>query len=215
MIVVDRLEDILPYVEDCKAVIFDLDDTLYDEKDYVRSGFAAVAKELPMVSQAEEKLWQAFERKEPAIDSVLKDEHIWTQELSRHCLAIYRSHKPRISLRTGARELLQKLKKEGKYLGIITDGRPEGQKNKIEALRLSTLVDSIVITDELGGVTFRKPNPISYEIIRESSNSCFQKMVYIGDNLIKDFVVPVKKGMVGIYFKNANGLYAVNKEKNG
>lgn len=207
MIVVDRLEDILPYVEDCKAVIFDLDDTLYDEKDYVRSGFAAVAKELPMVSHAEEKLWQSFERKEPAIDSVLKNEHIWTEELIQHCLAAYRNHKPRISLRKGVRELLQKLRQNGKYLGIITDGRPEGQRNKIEALTIVDMMDSILITDELGGLEFRKPNPISYELVKDQLEISYQQMAYIGDNISKDLVVPEAVGMKSILFKNKNGLY--------
>ena len=207
MIVVDRLEDILPYVENCKAVIFDLDDTLYDEKDYVRSGFAAVAKELPMISQPEEKLWRAFERKEPAIDSVLKQENIWTQELSCHCLTVYRNHKPKICLRKGTKEVLQTLRRDGKYLGIITDGRPEGQNNKIDALKITTLVDSIIITDTLGGVVFRKPNSISYEMMQERSGTNFSQMVYVGDNLAKDFIAPKTLGMMSIYFNNANGLY--------
>lgn len=207
MIVIDRLEDIIPYVENSKAVIFDLDDTLYDEKDYVRSGFVAVAKELPMINHAEEKLWQAFEQKEPAIDTVLRNEHIWTEELSRHCLTVYRNHKPQISLSKGVKELLQKLKREGKYLGIITDGRPEGQKNKIEALEIETLVDSIVITDDLGGIEFRKPNALSYEMMRKRCGCDFHQMVYIGDNLKKDFMTPCRVGMLSIYYKNRNGLY--------
>lgn len=207
MIVVDQLEDILPYVENCKAVIFDLDDTLYDEKDYVRSGFAAVAQELPMINHAEEKLWQSFERKEPAIDSVLKDELIWTEELSRHCLAVYRRHKPQISLRAGVRELLQKLRQDGKYLGIITDGRPEGQMNKIIALKIIDMMDSILITDALGGLKFRKPNPIGYELVKSQFEISYRQMAYIGDNISKDLVVPEAVGMKSILFKNKNGLY--------
>lgn len=34
----------LVYIDGLKAVIFDLDDTLYSEKDYVKSGYAAIAK---------------------------------------------------------------------------------------------------------------------------------------------------------------------------
>lgn len=209
MIVVDQLEAILPFVANSKAVIFDLDDTLYDEKDYVRSGFSAVAKELPMINQVESKLWSAFEQKLPAIDAVLKCEGVWTEELSRQCLEIYRNHKPCISLREDARDLLQKLRQDSKYLGIITDGRPEGQRNKIKALEVEPLVDSIIITDELGGMNFRKPNKKSYEIMQQRCNVEFQRMTYVGDNLKKDFVSPRYLGMLGIYFKNKNGLYVV------
>lgn len=207
MIVVDQLEAILPFVANSKAVIFDLDDTLYDEKDYVRSGFSAVAKELPMIDQVESKLWNAFEKKVPAIDAVLKHEGVWTKELSRQCLEIYRNHKPYISLRDGARDLLQKLRQDGKYLGIITDGRPEGQRNKIKALEVEPLVDSIIITDELGGISFRKPNEKSYEIMKQRCSAEFWQMAYIGDNISKDLIVPEAVGMKGILFKNKNGLY--------
>lgn len=55
-----------------------------------------------------------------------------------------------IELYDCARNLILCLKNKGIKLGTITDGRPEGQHNKIIALGLDGLVDDIIITDELG-----------------------------------------------------------------
>jgi FMN phosphatase YigB (HAD superfamily) len=41
---------------------------------------------------------------------------------------------PEISLYEGVSEMIEDLKAKGIKVGIITDGRPEGQKNKIKAL---------------------------------------------------------------------------------
>ena len=63
MIVIQNITDIWQHLNGLKAFIFDLDDTLYSEKEYVKSGYAAVAKVLPNVEDAETKLWKAFEEK--------------------------------------------------------------------------------------------------------------------------------------------------------
>ncbi len=94
-----------------------------------------------------------------------------------------------------------------KKIGIITDGRPERQKEKIKALGLKA--DEVIITDELGGIQYRKPNIKAFELMQHRLQIAYKKMVYIGDNISKDFRVPKKLEMNVIYFKNANGLYYV------
>lgn len=188
------------------AVIFDLDDTLYPEKDYVRSGYRAVAALLPEVEDAEGQLWQAFEDGKPAIDHVL--EQAGLQDRKAACLAAYRDHDPDIHLYPGAAELLAELRSRGVKLGIITDGRPEGQRAKLEALGLYDLVDSVLITDELGGSRFRKPNDIAFRIMQTRLNVPYEQMVYVGDNPAKDFHAPRTLGMQWIYFQNKDGLYS-------
>jgi putative hydrolase of the HAD superfamily len=195
------------HVQGLKAIVFDLDDTLYSEKEYVRSGFRAIADTLPKVKQMEEKLWQAFEQKKSAIDEVLSAEGIYTDELKQKCLSVYRFHQPNIHLYDSAKELLQQFRADGYKLGIITDGRPEGQRAKIKALGLDELVDYIIVTDELGGVEYRKPNKVAFVKMREILGVVFEEMCYIGDNLKKDFVAPEMLGMKAIYFANTDGLY--------
>ena len=92
-------------------------------------------------------------------------------------------------------------------MGIITDGRPEGQRNKIEALGLVSLVDDIIITDELGGVQFRKPCDIAFRIMQTRWKLPASQIVYVADNPAKDFQAPQQLGMKNVWFKNREGLY--------
>lgn len=85
--------------------------------------------------------------------------------------------------------------KRGKMLGLITDGRPHDQWNKIYALGIDKIMDYIIVTDELGGIAFRKPNPHTYEVMREELGVEYSQMVYVGDNLNKDFTAPKRLGI--------------------
>ena len=210
MIEITSITDVKQHIQGLKAIVFDLDDTLYSEKEYVRSGFQAIADTLPSVKQMEEKLWQAFEQKKSAIDEVLTEAGLYTDELKQKCLSVYRFHQPNVHLYAGAEELLAKLRADGYKLGIITDGRPEGQRAKIKALGLEGLVDYILVTDELGGVEYRKPNQAAFVKMKEALNVAFEEMCYVGDNVKKDFIAPEALGMKAIHFLNADGLY-VNK----
>ena len=192
-----------------KGVIFDLDDTLYSEKQYVRSGYRAVAAYLNDPS-AEEKLWQHFEEKKPAIDAYL--EEIGMPDKKNDCLQIYREHLPQVSLYEGAEQVILDLKRREIKIGIITDGRPDGQRNKIKALGLEKLVDDIIITDELGGIQFRKPNDIAFRIMQCRWKLPFEQMVYIGDNPAKDFQAPKQLGMRWLCYDNPDGLYRNHDE---
>ena len=204
MIVIDRILDCEQYLGDVDGVVFDLDDTLYSEKEYVRSGYAAVARSFPNISDMETRLWHAFELGLPAIDTILEEEHLLGQKAE--ALAIYRGHTPEIHLYSGVGELLQRLKTT-KQMGLITDGRPQGQRAKIEALNLEQYFDCVLITDELGGVEFRKPNPKAFCMMQERFGISFENMIYIGDNLKKDFIAPTQLGMKCCLFENAEGLY--------
>lgn len=195
------------YLDGVTAVVFDLDDTLYSEKDYVKSGYACIARAFPQIADMEKKLWSAFLAKKPAIDVVLNAEGITDDAEKARCLQLYRFHIPDIQLFPGVADMLQRLRNKGMKLGIITDGRPEGQWAKITALGLQAYVDEIIVTDELGGIEFRKPNTAAFERMCEKLGESFEQMVYIGDNSKKDFVAPEKLGMRAIHFLNPDGLY--------
>lgn len=191
----------------CKAAVFDLDDTLFSEKDYVRSGYQAIAAAFPQIERMEEKLWTAFVNGGKAIDEVLEAENAYTQENKDECLRIYRFHAPRIRLYDGVKEMLTRLKNAGIKLGLITDGRVEGQRAKINALGIETLFDSIVITDELGGAAYRKPCERAFVLTCERLGVAYADAIYIGDNPKKDFIAPEKLGMQTCWFSNPDGLY--------
>lgn len=207
MIEINNILDMELHINGLKAIIFDMDDTLYGEKEYVRSGYRQIAKILPQVQDAEGKLWSLFEAKKAAIDELLICEGLNSEELKQKCLRIYRFQEPEIHLYEGVENLLRQLRNKGFLLGVITDGRPEGQRAKIKALGLESLVDYIIVTDELGGVEYRKPNPRAFETMKEKLGVEYSEMCYVGDNIKKDFVAPEKLGMRSIWFKNKDGLY--------
>ncbi len=206
MIIIDNILDVPKYLDNIEAVIFDLDDTLYSEKEYVKSGYCAIAKSFKNIKNMDEKLWRAFLEKRNAIDYVLERESLLTKENKEKALEIYRNHIPNIHLYEGIEVIFDQLAKS-KKLGLITDGRPVGQRNKIKALNLEKYIKEIIITDELGGIEFRKPNTMAFELMQERMKILFEKMVYIGDNINKDFIAPEKLGMNVIYFRNDDGLY--------
>lgn len=186
-----------------KGVIFDLDDTLYPEKEYVKSGYRAVSDYLG--GKYEEQLWSFFESKKFAIDELLRE--LERKDEINDAIAVYRNHKPDIYLYPGIEEMLKKLREKGIKIGIITDGRPEGQKNKIEALNLRSLVNDIIITDELGGIQFRKPCDIAFRIMQTRWRLNPGEIIYVGDNLDKDFQAPRQLGMKSVLIDNKAGLY--------
>lgn len=189
-----------------KGIIFDLDDTLYSEKEYVKSGYKAVSDYLGC--GYEEKLWDYFEAGKPAIDEMLKE--IGREDEKAEVLKVYRSHKPDIHPYSGVAEMIAVLKAKGIKVGIITDGRSEGQHNKLKALGLD--IDDVIITDELGGIQFRKPCDIAFRIMAIRWRLNPADIVYVGDNPAKDFQAPQQLGMRSLYFQNQDGFYCSGRK---
>lgn len=208
MVIITNILDVEQHFDGITGVIFDLDDTLYSEKQYVRSGYKAVSKRLGNEIFVD-KLWKYFEKGKPAIDELLNEMNC--KDKKAECLEAYRFQEPDICLYGGVRGVLERLKQNYK-LGLITDGQPEGQKAKIKALGLGEYFDEIIIMDELGGIDFRKPNPRSFQILAESFSEEYNRMCYIGDNIHKDFIAPEMLGIKCIWFRNPDGLYSREKQ---
>lgn len=201
MIVLDNILDAEKNIGDLDAVIFDLDDTLYSEKEYVRSGYRKIAEHFRKPELANQ-MWSVFKRGGRAIDEVLAAHGM--EASKEEALRIYRFQEPDIQLYPGVLEMIDRIRMT-KKVGIITDGRPEGQWAKLKALNLA--VDHVIVTDELGGVEYRKPCTLAFERMQQVFDVPFEKIVYIGDNTKKDFIAPEKLGMKWIWFDNRDGIY--------
>ena len=208
MFEIQSLRDAQSHLLQKSVVIFDMDDTLYSETDYVRSGYQQIAKHFPEIDNMAVKLWDAFESGKQAINYVLEQEGLLSDDAVQQALSIYRNQIPTISLYPEAKELLAVLKNRGVRLGMITDGRPEGQRAKIAALGIEGYFEKIIITDELGDISYRKPNPAAFKLLQAHFGVPYSEMVYIGDNPKKDFIAPNALGMDSIYFRNSAGLYS-------
>ena len=174
--------------------VLDIDDTLYLERDYVRSGLYAVGRWLSENRNAEdffERAWTLFEfgARGNIFDTVLEDLGIFDKELVSRLVHLYRAHHPDISLQSDAREFLRRHKQDD--LAIISDGYSSAQWVKIRALNLEQYVDKIIVTDDWGK-DFWKPNSRAY-ILAQGGRSP-EECVYIADNPLKDFKAPVRLG---------------------
>ena len=197
-----------------KAVIFDLDDTLISEKEYVRSGFRQVAinisKEYNLdIDKVYELLLDTFEEDSKNVFNRVLDKLNISYEIDdiKKLVEIYRGHKPEIKLYDDAKYILDTLYKKGIKLGMITDGYKISQRKKLEALNIEDYFECIVVTDELGR-EFWKPHSKSYEIMKNKLKFDYDEMVYVGDNLSKDFVTANKLGMKTVFINRIEGVYS-------
>ena len=178
------------------VIIFDLDDTLYKEADFVKSGFFAVAIHLGNISYAEELIKYWVEGKN-AFQSLI-DRHSLPVSIDK-LLDIYRTHIPSIELDEPTASVLDDLVSKGKVLGVITDGRSITQRNKIKALGLHRWFEdeNIIISEEFGS---SKPNERNYRFFMSKYRD--RTYTYIGDNLAKDFLTPNLLGWRTICIKD-------------
>ncbi len=196
-----------------KAVVFDLDDTLISEHEYIRSGFNVVAHELSVKYQLLQedvflKLMNLFQESPKNVFNRLLDFYQvdYTIEEIKELIAIYRHHLPNISLYEDAKFILNQLSEKSLKLGIITDGYQVTQRNKLLSLGIDAYFESIIMTDELGR-EFWKPHARPYELIKAQLGVEFNEMIYIGDNVSKDFVTAKKLGINTIHIKRDEGVY--------
>ena len=196
-----------------KAVVFDLDDTLYMENEFVEYGLknaANVAETDYGIVNANEKIRSLYqESKVNVFDRLVNAEKIKDKETAVAGLVkAYRNCEPKnLHCNPGVLDLLKTLKKKGVRTGIITDGFADVQKSKIKALGIQEYIDEIVITDELGGVQCRKPNPIGFEKMLKMLDVKPQEMVYIGDNPNKDFAIKKYLPIITARVDVPNGIY--------
>jgi len=174
--------------------VLDLDDTLYLERDYVRSGFIAVGQWLSQhlgLDRFFENAWPLFEAgaRGNIFDLVLKQFNIVSADLVQTLVRVYRGHMPDISLLPDAKNFLQMHRSES--LALVSDGYSEAQWLKIRSLSLENHIGKMIVTGDSGKV-FWKPNPWGYLAVQGElpAESC----VYIGDNPLKDFKAPQALG---------------------
>lgn len=180
----------------CKKVVcFDLDDTLYKEVDYLKSGYHEIADFVEKKSSSQDvydKMIAWWEAGENVFQNLISSCHL--DVTVDDLLEIYRKHQPQICLDETTRRILNQLRQTCQ-LGIISDGRSVTQRNKIKALGLSEYFDwsDIYISDEVGHL---KTTPYSFEKIMERYPDC--EYMYVGDNPAKDFLVPNRLGWITV-----------------
>jgi putative hydrolase of the HAD superfamily len=187
------------------TVVFDLDDTLYDEIDYCRSGFNSVAHRLanlsgaPSAKQIFDSFWKQFTagNRKKTFNAALEELGIsYDNRLIDELVNVYRNHVPQITLPADSRSILERLGK--KYtLALLTDGFLPAQQLKVQALGIEGFFKCIIYTEQLGR-EYWKPSPVGFEKLLQSLNVNPKDTVYIADNEKKDFIAPNKLGFLTI-----------------
>jgi putative hydrolase of the HAD superfamily len=195
-----------------RVLVFDLDDTLYLEADFARSGFFAVDRWCAAEQGIEgffEQAWALFQEAprgnifDLALDALGVDHE---PDLIQAMVAVYREHRPDITCFPDAERILA----EGdRYRGfaIVTDGYAITQKQKVDALGVARFCEPVIRTD-VWGRDYWKPHPRSFETIQAHYDAPPEAFTYIGDNPKKDFISPKAMGWHTVRIRRAGALHA-------
>lgn len=185
-------------VDSKTAIVFDLDDTLYNEIDFLKSAYSAISKQLAPEAWHSlfANLFSRYRNKTNVFEYVSETYGIPIKDL----IESYRDHFPNIEPFDSVIQVLEDIKKKNGKIGIVTDGRSTTQRNKIKALGILNYIDVLVISEEIGS---EKPSEENYRVI-EKELGCATNY-YIADNFKKDFVTPNRIGWKTIALLD-NGL---------
>ena len=168
-------------------IVFDLDDTLYKEIDFVKSAYIYINKYIRSRFSLDLSLFI-----DECVDDGINFFDLIKSRLNQNqsfpiekYLELYRFHYPEINLSNDTVEFLNKISNKNIDFSIITDGRSISQNNKIKALGLINLSKNIIISEETG---YEKPNLNNFKIIEKIYPD--KKLLYIADNTSKDFLAP-------------------------
>lgn len=189
-----------------KAYLFDLDDTLYDEIDFIHSGYRAASRYLSMkCPEADFQVAYDYMRglletqgRAGVFEKTLALFNLPYPNLVSSLLRVYRKHRPSIQMTMDDDLVLDRLMfREGKRIGIVTDGDREVQENKVYALNILRHSGAIILTDDLGPGN-GKPSPEGYAIALTELDVKPSDAVYVGNNPTKDFLGARSLGMATV-----------------
>jgi len=165
------------------VIVFDLDDTLYNELDYLKSAYKSIAVFL------EPEDWPSLYSKMVSLYRSNNNVFEFLAQTFNTDIAplidLYRNHSPEIQLFDGVLEVIENIKSKNGKIGIITDGRGKTQRAKLKSLGLLNCIDKIIISEEIGS---EKPSSTNFRAIE--ANLKGTEYYYIADNLKKDFIAP-------------------------
>lgn len=174
-------------------LIFDLDDTLYRELEFVEGGFRSVATfledELGLDAARTfgrlNKLLSEHGRGK-TFDTFLLEEGIFSKRTLAKCIASYRYGPRTLSLSRADKRLLGELKEKTKMY-VVTDGNKNVQKQKADLLGLGEYFERVLTTHSFG-LDKAKPSIHCFLKIAEWEKVPVSELLYVGDNPHKDFI---------------------------
>jgi len=180
--------------------VFDLDDTLYQEIDFLRSAYKHISTELePLLKRSiYQEMLERYQRKENVFQWIITEHRELLSDRNHAWLvSAYREHMPEIQLSVETKNFIEHARTMKIPMGVITDGRSVTQRNKLKALGIADLFTDIIISEEFGS---EKPDERNYSyFITKHPGKHFY---YFGDNTTKDFITPARLGWVTVCVKD-------------
>jgi putative hydrolase of the HAD superfamily len=192
------------------AVLLDLDDTCFDQREFLAGAFGAVARRAGELGVDEVRLRDALEVIAAAgsdrggiIDRALAA--LGVSIPAGPLVDAFRSYRPaRLTPYPGVPESLGQLRRLAP-VGLVTNGDPAGQRAKLAALGLHDAFDVVVFSDELGR-SFRKPHPAPFCQALRQLGADPGRSFFIGDHPDRDIAGAQQVGMRAIRVRT--GEYA-------
>lgn len=184
------------------AVLLDLDDTCFDQREFLAGAFAAVARRAGEMGVAEVRFRDALATIAAAgsdrgriIDQAL--ETVGARVPVGPLVDVFRSYRPdRLSPYPGVTESLVRMRRSAR-LGLVTNGDPGGQRAKLAALGLDDAFDVVVFCDEMGR-SFRKPHPAPFREALRLLGADPDRSFFIGDHPDRDIAGAQQAGLRAI-----------------
>ncbi|MFI3246989.1 MAG: HAD family hydrolase [Ferrimonas sp.] len=186
--------------------VFDLDDTLYLEKNYQHSGYLHIANHLKKTYKKDvyQIIKLASEQRKDVFHEICSA-LLLPNSVKQSLLWMYRLHIPQIELSSNVNDALSLIKTRSLAMAIITDGRSVTQRNKLHALGLSDV--DCLISEEWGEL---KPGTLRFQEIERRYPDA-KKYIYVGDNIKKDFVTPKNMNWITIGLRDSgNNIHSQN-----
>lgn len=192
-------------IMDTKGFILDLDNTLYDENQYLYNVFLDFwTKYFFTQENFEDICTQTLSDKTRLYSKDIFKTFLeltplgYTQNHHNELFSIYTSIQCKLSLYEDAQEFLDFLKKQGYQIAILTNGPIQAQKNKVKNLKIT---DIPVFYAREDGIEYEKPHPKAFlkvlNYFRLSPKDCCM----IGDNPYTDIEGADKVGILPILLK--------------
>ena len=186
-----------------RAIILDLDDTLYPERRFALSGLAAVAHHahrahgIPAAG-AFGVLRRALAggRRDRAFQDLVAHYRLPDHVIPRF-LEVYRQHDPRLRLPRRSHLALTELRRSWR-IGLLTNGDPEIQARKVAALGLARYVDAVVFAETTGAA---KPAGCAFRTALERLDGDARRAVFVGDHPVCDIAGARAIGMKTIHVR--------------
>ena len=165
-----------------KAIIFDLDNTLYDEREYYKNAIKEFSRKFAL---DEDKLVNALYKVFSEGGDILRNILIssgYSPDLQEDFFKVYKTVKTLLRIDPEIEKLLLTLRKRFK-LFVLTNGNVEAQRNKVKLLNIEGFFDDIVYAREFSN---EKPSCESLNHVLSKWNLNPEEVLLIGDDEIID-----------------------------